>query len=216
VIDLLARLLGLVCGQAPGHVWAPAGVPLPVCQRCVGLYAGAALAVALHVLLRPPPSRRSLFLHALCLLPIVPAGLHLFPQGAALRALTGSFFGVGAVHLLWVAAFVPRASQRSPRSPPGPGFPRGTAGLAPLGEANRCALAARPRARSPRHPSRSWALYAALLAASFSAVLALALRGNGPLVAALLTGLSAAGLLALGLLALAAVFASAAGGTRAR
>ena len=39
--DLLQTIFGWVCGQNPGHTWAPGGLMLPCCQRCTGLYAGA-------------------------------------------------------------------------------------------------------------------------------------------------------------------------------
>jgi len=91
------------CGSAPGHVWAPGGELLPLCQRCTGLYAGAVIAALAMVLLRPRIDRRFLWIHGAFLLLMIPFGFHLVPQGAALRTVTGILFGTGVVAFLWPA-----------------------------------------------------------------------------------------------------------------
>lgn len=103
MIDFLWYWFGFVCGRAPDHLWAPGGVVLPCCQRCTGLYVGAWLAVVLWLVLRPPRTRRFLLVHGLFLLIMVPFGFHWLPQGALLRTLTGTLFGLGVVAFLWPA-----------------------------------------------------------------------------------------------------------------
>jgi uncharacterized membrane protein len=105
-MEWLAQVFSLVCGQNPTHTWGPAGVILPCCQRCTGLYAGAAAAVLLQLLLQPRPTARFLQLHGLFLLQMAPFGLHWLPQGPLVRTLTGLLFGYGVVAFLFC---LPRA-----------------------------------------------------------------------------------------------------------
>ena len=95
-------LFALVCGQLPEHTWAPGGVPLLACQRCTGLYAGAAVALALHALLRLRASDGFVALHAAFLVVMVPLGYHWLPQDGLVRTLSGVLFGAGVVDFLWV------------------------------------------------------------------------------------------------------------------
>ena len=99
---MLDRVFELVCSQAPSHTWACGGETLPFCQRCTGLYVGAAIALALHLLVRPPLGYRLRQLHALLLLQMIPFGFHLVPQGAVLRTLSGLLFSFGLVGFLWL------------------------------------------------------------------------------------------------------------------
>jgi uncharacterized membrane protein len=98
----LHHLFAFVCGQYSDHTWAPGGIMLPVCQRCIGLYAGAAVAMALHLWLRPRLSARFLEMHGAFLLLMVPFGFHWLPQGPVLRAITGVLFAFGVVTYLWL------------------------------------------------------------------------------------------------------------------
>jgi len=75
---------------------------LPFCQRCTGLYVGAALALAVHLVLRPRPTSPLLWLYGLMLLVMVPFGYHWVPQGGVLRTLTGQVFAAGLVGYLWL------------------------------------------------------------------------------------------------------------------
>lgn len=100
--EAFGHLFGWVCGQNPLHTWAPGGVLLPCCQRCTGLYIGAALAAALHFWLRPRLSNRFLEAHGVCLLQMVPFGFHWLPQGPELRTFTGLLFGFGVTTFLWL------------------------------------------------------------------------------------------------------------------
>lgn len=94
----LRHLFALVCGQA--HVWNVGGHTLPLCQRCTGLYAGAAVALLLWLMFRPRPTPGRLWAHGLALLLMVPFGYHLVPQAGEVRTLTGFVFAIGLVYFL--------------------------------------------------------------------------------------------------------------------
>ncbi len=100
MFDALDFVFSFICGQNPGHSWSPGGVLLPCCQRCTGLYVGAAIAAALHLWLKPRLSARFLQLHGGFLLLMVPFGFHWLPQGALVRTVTGVLFGCGLVTFL--------------------------------------------------------------------------------------------------------------------
>ena len=100
MLELLSHLFAFVCGQQPDHTWAPGGMLLPLCQRCTGLYTGAAVAAFLHVFAPPKPSSRLLELHGAFLLLMVPFGFHWIPQGPTLRTVTGVLFGFGVLMFL--------------------------------------------------------------------------------------------------------------------
>jgi len=102
--DVLHHLFGLVCGQHPAHTWAFGDALLPFCQRCTGLYAGAAFGLTLHLVLRPRPSSGLLWFHGLLLLQMAPQGFHLAPQTPLLRLVSGHLFGIGVVAYLWLMA----------------------------------------------------------------------------------------------------------------
>jgi uncharacterized membrane protein len=100
--EILTHWFAVVCGQNPGHTWAPGGILLPCCQRCTGLYVGAAVAVLLHLWLRPRLSGRFLEIHGAFLLAMVPFGFHWVPQGPTLRTLSGVLFGFAVATFLWL------------------------------------------------------------------------------------------------------------------
>jgi len=100
MLELLSHLLAAVCGQNPVHTWAPGGMWLPCCQRCTGLYAGAAVAMLLHLWLRPVLNGRFLEVHGAFLLAMVPFGFHWLAQGPVLRTLIGVLFGFGLITFL--------------------------------------------------------------------------------------------------------------------
>ncbi len=115
MLDALTHLFSALCGQNPDHTWSPGGFALPCCQRCLGLYVGAAVAAALHLWLRPRPTARFLKAHGLFLLLMVPSGLHWIPQAPALRAVSGGLFGFGVAAFLWL----PVSARLAPRAPAG-------------------------------------------------------------------------------------------------
>ena len=113
-------MFALVCGQNPEHLWAPGGLTLPCCQRCTGLYAGAAGALLLHSFCPPPPTAGWKWLHGMFLLQMVPFGFHWLPQGPVLRTVTGVLFAFGVVAYLWL---IP-AARRSSATAPSPAIPK--------------------------------------------------------------------------------------------
>jgi len=122
MLDQLTRLFSRVCGQNPDHLWAPGGLPLPCCQRCVGLYAGAAVAALALLWLRPRLTSRFLEAHGACLLFMAPLGLHWVPQGPALRTISGALFGFGVAAFLWLPLAARRGWNDNPRRFATPGY----------------------------------------------------------------------------------------------
>lgn len=96
----LADLFSQVCHQALDRTWAPGGEGLPFCQRCTGLYLGACCASLLGWLRPARPDPWRIPLSVLCLLPMVPLGLHWIPHGPIARTLSGWFFALGLVECL--------------------------------------------------------------------------------------------------------------------
>jgi uncharacterized membrane protein len=114
VADWLDAAFGLLCGREPSHMWSPGGVPLPFCQRCTGFYAGAAVALVLHLALRIRPGNRFLVVHGGFLLLMIPLGYHWVPQNALVRALSGVLFGAGVVSFLWLFPGPRAGADREP------------------------------------------------------------------------------------------------------
>jgi uncharacterized membrane protein len=102
MVGWMWQAFSLVCGQNPAHTWAPGGELLPVCQRCTGLYVGAAMALLLLLWFRPLANARYCWFHGLLLLLMAPFGFHLVPQDEVLRTMSGQWFGFGVVGLLWL------------------------------------------------------------------------------------------------------------------
>jgi len=122
MLEILTHWFAAVCGQDPGHTWAPGGILLPCCQRCTGLYVGAGVAALLHLWLRPRLTSRFLEMHGAFLLLMIPFGFHWLPQGPALRTLTGVLFGFGVVAFLWLqlSQWVGERTLSSPSPRPSP------------------------------------------------------------------------------------------------
>jgi Predicted membrane protein (DUF2085) len=125
-MELLNHLFANVCGQNPSHTWAPGGVPLPLCERCTGLYVGAAVAWLLHCWLRPKPTALFLQIHGAFLMFMAPCGFYWIPQGPVLRTVSGALFAFAVVAFLWLPvrdAMERRTSECSrvsvPEEPPG-------------------------------------------------------------------------------------------------
>jgi uncharacterized membrane protein len=102
VADTLSAVFALICGREPTHMWAPGGMLLPFCQRCTGLYAGAAVALLLHLWLRIRAGDRFLQVHGGFLLLMIPFGYHWLPQDALVRGVSGALYGAGIVSFLWL------------------------------------------------------------------------------------------------------------------
>ena len=112
--DSLNQFFGFLCGQNPDHTWAPGGILLPVCQRCTGLYVGAAVAALLHWWLKPRLTPRFLWAHGVFLALMAPCGFHWVPQGPALRTISGLLFGFGVTAFL--KAPLVKSEIRNPKS----------------------------------------------------------------------------------------------------
>jgi uncharacterized membrane protein len=100
--DFLQQVFALVCDQNPAHTWASGDGLLPLCQRCTGLYGGAALACLLMWRFRPIPNALYRWLHVVLLLLMTPFGFHLVSQDGLVRTMSGLWFGYGIVGILWL------------------------------------------------------------------------------------------------------------------
>jgi len=96
----LSELFFQVCNQALDRSWAPGGEGLPFCQRCTGLYVGASCAILVGWLPSARPHPLRLRLSLLCLVQMIPFGLHWIPHGPILRTLSGWIFAWGLVECL--------------------------------------------------------------------------------------------------------------------
>lgn len=97
----LHQLFSYVCGQV--NLCVVAGVPLPSCQRCTGMYVGGVMAFILLVVFRPRPTGTVLWIHGLLMLFVVPFGYHWISAGGeTFRIITGQMFGTGLVYYLAV------------------------------------------------------------------------------------------------------------------
>jgi hypothetical protein len=101
-METLTAIFGHLCGQ--GRPFMIDGAPLPVCQRCLGLYAGAAMTaawlLASGVWRRGLPDRRTMWVHAAMLMAAMLGGMHLLDPGPAWRLVCGLW--TGHVAMLWL------------------------------------------------------------------------------------------------------------------
>ncbi len=108
-----------LCQQDPARSWDPGGVSLALCQRCTGVYTGAALMVFVVPWMTFKPSRSLALLHAAFVLQMVVLGLHLVPHPALVRMLSGQLFIVGVAYFVWNNArhrFACFQGESSPRA----------------------------------------------------------------------------------------------------
>jgi len=101
-MDAVAAVFAHVCGQT--RCFVIDGAPLPVCQRCAGLYVGA-LATGVWLLLiragrRGLPASGVVCAQALALLAALAGGLHVLDFGPTWRLICGLW--TGHVALLWL------------------------------------------------------------------------------------------------------------------
>lgn len=91
----LVLLLHTLCHQRPERTIAPWGVPMLVCSRCAGVYAGFALGALLPLPRRALPSGRAFVLVALALatLDVVTQDLGLHAPHHPTRLVTGLLLG---------------------------------------------------------------------------------------------------------------------------
>lgn len=123
-MEFLTGIFSHICGQ--GNSFIIDGAALPVCQRCLGLYVGAALTAVWLALSgrwrRGLPTLGVLLLH---IGPIVVAGLggtHVMDAGATWRLMCGLWTGhmimwwlIGGVVRLWRGRTGRRARRRHDR-----------------------------------------------------------------------------------------------------
>ncbi len=114
--EALEQLFAVVCGQRSDHSCVIDSDYRLLCQRCLGIYGGAAIAALVHLMRRPLRSPAFLWLNGLCLLQMVPMGLHWVPQGPVLRTISGLAFGFGVVAWMWLPTREPcRVAGRARR-----------------------------------------------------------------------------------------------------
>lgn len=102
-MDFITSAYSHLCGQE--RCFLVDGASLPVCQRCLGLYVGAAVTlggwIAAGLWRRGLPTGRVVVLHAALLATAMLGGLHVLDGGAAWRLLCGVW--TGHVLFLWLA-----------------------------------------------------------------------------------------------------------------
>lgn len=98
--DLVQAIFSHLCHQEAGRCWAPGGAALALCQRCTGVYAGAALGICMVPIMRFKPEKQPLLLHFLFIIQMIPFGMHWIPHGALMRMLTGQLFIYGVIYFL--------------------------------------------------------------------------------------------------------------------
>jgi hypothetical protein len=123
-MELLTYLFSTICGQSRCLVID--GIPLPVCQRCLGLYVGALL-TALWLLgwglwRRGLPGPRAVILEAAALVAAMLGGLHVLDFGPIWRLQCGLWSGHVAMVWLVGGAVELRALSR-PRGALMPAWP---------------------------------------------------------------------------------------------
>ncbi len=100
--DIADFVFSHLCHQEAARCWAPGGIVIAFCQRCTGVYAGAALVLFLLPLMKFKPSRKILFIHGLFMIQMLIFGFHLIPHSATLRTLSGQLFITGVFYFLWL------------------------------------------------------------------------------------------------------------------
>jgi uncharacterized membrane protein len=136
-ISAIAYAVGsLVCHQIPERSFHLAGVQLPVCARCSGIYAGAAIAswVALLRPLRRSLIRRAEFATAparwIVVVAAVPTALSIVVERAgianvtnAIRAMTALSLGAGVAFVVTAALATLHYKECAPPRPTVPSHP---------------------------------------------------------------------------------------------
>jgi uncharacterized membrane protein len=101
-MELISNIFHYICGQ--GRCFEIDGEVLPVCQRCFGLYAGAAL-TGMYLLLtrawrRGLPNAAVVLLHSCLLIAALVGGLGVIDPGPMWRLLCGVW--TGHVIMIWL------------------------------------------------------------------------------------------------------------------
>ncbi len=102
-MDIVTQFFSYLCGQ--GRCFIVDGQALPICQRCFGLYVGAALTggwlLVTGLWKRGLPGRKVIILNLIVLLTAMLGGIHLIDLGPRWRLLCGLW--TGHVAILWLA-----------------------------------------------------------------------------------------------------------------
>ncbi len=161
-MELLTNIFSTICGQ--GRCLVIDGVPLPVCQRCLGLYIGALL-TAVWLLRwglwrRGLPGRGAVAVEAAALATAMLGGLHVLDFGPIWRVLCGLWTGHVAVVWFVGGAAELRALSR-PQGAPMPAWPE-RARFAALAAPPALAVVAWGIMRLPPNGWWIWSLAAAM------------------------------------------------------
>jgi hypothetical protein len=178
-MEPLTDIFSAVCGQ--GGCLVVDGVPLPVCQRCLGLYIGALL-TALWLLVsglwrRGLPGRGAVAVEAAALATAMLGGLHVLDFGPIWRVLCGLW--TGHVVIVWLVGGA--AELRALSRPQGahlPAWPN-RARLTALAATPTLAVLGWSVMRLPPTAWWAWALAAALGLASLGTAAAVAVAAVG-------------------------------------
>jgi hypothetical protein len=115
----LHDLFSLVCSQDASRSYTIAGVVLPFCQRCTGLYLGLGIGMVTQWISgsfrRGLPSGAIFYVAVLCLMIMPVFGLHWLDPGPAWRLWSGLIYGNAIAHLLMPAVFTLGSQARQLR-----------------------------------------------------------------------------------------------------
>ena len=116
-MEVLSEIFSHLCGR--GRCFVAGGEALPLCQRCLGLYVGAAATAvwlaASGIWRRGLPSRSVFVAHLAMLAAGILGGLHVIDAGPAWRAACGLWTGhVAAAWLIGGALALRRRQQMLP------------------------------------------------------------------------------------------------------
>ena len=118
MIHEIARVVfSFLCHQDVGSSRPDAGIPAALCQRCMGMYAGAFLALFLFPLARFKPDNKILLVHGLFLFQGVLLGVFSFPQAGWIKILSGQLFVLGVFYILWMNIQIKRRLFKDQASP---------------------------------------------------------------------------------------------------
>lgn len=113
-MDVLSEIFRHLCGR--GRCFVAAGEALPLCQRCLGLYVGAAATAlwlaASGIWRRGLPSRPVFLAHLAMLAAGILGGLHVIDTGPAWRVACGLWTGHVAAAWLFGGASALRRPRR--------------------------------------------------------------------------------------------------------
>ncbi len=99
--EITNYIFSFLCHQEPMRCWAPGGNVLTLCQRCTGVYVGAAMMLPLLPLMKFKSNNKILWIHGFFMLQMLIFGFHLIPHSAMIRTLSGQIFITGAFYFLW-------------------------------------------------------------------------------------------------------------------